>query len=160
MNFSIDWPGAITCWHSAIWFPFGQQRRNEKLERILIIHRESDNALSWLSTLGGAFSALGDYMEHCAVIAGRISIHQLRIALRLGDPLIAARCKLWLALSMIQRGYLRRAKRLIREQYQLAHSLPVLDTRLVRMCYGIWAKLQYVHRMEHQAKKKKSARSL
>lgn len=27
--------------------------------------RELDSALAWLSTLGGAFSALGDNFEHC-----------------------------------------------------------------------------------------------
>lgn len=26
---------------------------------------EIENAFSWLSTLGGAYSALGDYFEHC-----------------------------------------------------------------------------------------------
>lgn len=27
--------------------------------------RELDSALAWLSTLGGAFSALGDNFKHC-----------------------------------------------------------------------------------------------
>jgi len=27
--------------------------------------RELDNAMSWLSTLGGAFSALGEEFKHC-----------------------------------------------------------------------------------------------
>lgn len=45
---------------------------------------EVDHALSWLSTLGGAFSALGDYFEACADTAGKISVHQLKLALRLG----------------------------------------------------------------------------
>lgn len=43
-----------------------------------------DHAFSWLSTLGGAFSALGDYFENCAETAGKISIQQLQLAFRLG----------------------------------------------------------------------------
>lgn len=45
---------------------------------------EVDHAFSWLSTLGGAFSALGDYFENCAETAGKISIQQLQLAFRLG----------------------------------------------------------------------------
>ena len=39
--------------------------RNERLERLVIERKELDNAMSWLSTLGGAFSALGEESIHC-----------------------------------------------------------------------------------------------
>lgn len=39
--------------------------RNERLERLVIERRELENAMSWLSTLGGAFSALGEEIVHC-----------------------------------------------------------------------------------------------
>lgn len=39
--------------------------RNERLERLVTERRELDNAMSWLSTLGGAFSALGEEFKHC-----------------------------------------------------------------------------------------------
>lgn len=29
---------------------------------------ELDNAMSWLSTLGGAYSALGDHFSHCVSV--------------------------------------------------------------------------------------------
>ena len=80
-----------------------------------------------------------------AEVAGKISVHQFSIALRLGDPLTIARCKLYLALSLVQRGHLAAARRIIEEQYTMARALPVVDTRLVAMCLGIWARLKYEH---------------
>ncbi|XP_042234293.1 uncharacterized protein LOC121874260 isoform X2 [Homarus americanus] len=58
--------------------------------------------MSWLSTLGGACSALGDYSAQFAERAGTISLQQLDIAFRLGDPLIVSRCRLYAAISLIQ----------------------------------------------------------
>jgi hypothetical protein len=116
---------------------------SERLERLVMERRELENAMSWLSTLGGAFSALGEEIVHCAEIAGRISVQQFRIALRLGDPMTVARCKLYLALSLVQTGHLASARCIVEQQYLLACSAPVLDTRLISMCLGIWAKLKY-----------------
>lgn len=33
--------------------------------QIILERSEADHAMSWLSTLGGAFSALGENFEHC-----------------------------------------------------------------------------------------------
>ncbi|XP_026474157.1 uncharacterized protein F58A4.6, partial [Ctenocephalides felis] len=104
---------------------------------------ELDHAMSWLSTLGGAFSALGEEFIYCAEMAGKISYHQLRLALRLGDPTTVARCKLYLSLSLIQRGSLLLARRIILEQYNIAKNSNFVDARLINMCKGIWSKLQY-----------------
>ena len=86
------------------------------------------------------------FLESCwlqAETAGHISVQQFRIALRLGDPMTVARCKLYLALSLVQTGHLVSARRIVEQQYRLACSAPVLDTRLISMCLGIWAKLKY-----------------
>lgn len=61
-----------------------------------------DTSMSWLSTLGGACSALGDYKSSFALRAGAISLEQLEIAMRLGDPGIISRCRLYAAISFIQ----------------------------------------------------------
>lgn len=114
---------------------------------------ELDNALSWLSTLGGAFSALGDHFEKCALIAGKISVDQLRLALQLGDPTIAARCRLYYSLSLIQQQKFRLSKYIILQEYHNAKTSIIIDFRLIRMCKGIWAKLQYEHNV-HRAKRK------
>lgn len=70
--------------------------------------------------------------------------------------MIVARCKLYLALSLVQRGHLVLARRIIEQQYYRARSAPVLDTQLISMCLGIWAKLKYEHhkrRTERRGKK-------
>ncbi|XP_065217747.1 uncharacterized protein F58A4.6 [Planococcus citri] len=105
--------------------------------------RELDSALAWLSTLGGAFSALGDNFEHCAIMAGRISVTQFKIAIRLGDPPTVSRCRLFYALSLIQRGSLKMARSIIENEYKKAITVYARDRRLRKMCCGIWAKLQY-----------------
>lgn len=33
--------------------------------QMVVERQETDHAMSWLSTLGGAFSALGEEFEHC-----------------------------------------------------------------------------------------------
>lgn len=121
---------------------------NDRMVTLALERREVDNAMSWLSTLGGAFSALGDQFDHCALVAGRISIQQLKLALRLGDPLTVSRCKLYLALSLLQRGYLKDAQKIIERQYAFARSSSVVDMRLIRMCQGIWAKLKYMYQIK------------
>lgn len=116
-----------------------------EIVRILIWEQlEIDHMMSWLSTLGGAFSALGDYFENSADIAGKISIQQMKLAFRLGDPGIIARCLLYLSISLIQKHKFRIAQRIIRSQYAFAkqHS----DVRLTKMCLGIWSKLQWTHK--------------
>ncbi|XP_024947310.1 uncharacterized protein F58A4.6 isoform X2 [Cephus cinctus] len=124
--------------------------RNERITYLVLEHREVDHAMSWLSTLGGAFSALGEQFEHCAEIAGKISLRQFELALRLDDPLLVARCKLYAALSLLQRGRLRIAKSIIRNIYTFA--VHQKDVRLVRMCQGVWAKLQYSYKLKRQKK--------
>ncbi|KAJ8891669.1 hypothetical protein PR048_004197 [Dryococelus australis] len=119
----------------------------ERVERLVLERMELGNTMSWLSTFGGAFSALGEEVKDCALIAGRISVKQLSIAIRLGDPLQVARSKLYLALSLIQQGRLSRARRIIEEQYRTVKSLPVIDNSVIRMCQGIWAKLKYSYQL-------------
>lgn len=63
-----------------------------------------DSAMSWLSTLGGAFSALGDYDMKFAEFAGETSRKQMKIAIRLQNPDLIARCWLYFALSLIQKA--------------------------------------------------------
>ncbi|XP_017770695.1 PREDICTED: uncharacterized protein F58A4.6 [Nicrophorus vespilloides] len=114
---------------------------NSKTRELVRERCELDNALSWLSTLGGAFSALGDYFVDRAKTAGKISLHQLQLALKVGDPLIAARCRLYFSLSLIQQGKYKVAKDIVMYEYDNAkHGT---DVRLVRMCKGIWSKLSY-----------------
>ncbi|XP_002132992.2 uncharacterized protein F58A4.6-like [Drosophila pseudoobscura] len=113
-------------------------------------HIAVEHLMSWLSTLGGGFSALGEQFERCAKTAGRISLQQLKIGLRLGDPCLQARCKLYYGISLIQRGHLRAAKHLIRDQFKFALVHREKDRRLVRMCQGIWMRLVYEYQQRRQ----------
>ncbi|CRK87635.1 CLUMA_CG001431, isoform A [Clunio marinus] len=120
--------------------------------RLLIWEQlEIDHMMSWLSTLGGAFSALGDYFETSAEIAGKISIQQMRLAFRLGDPGLRSRCLLYFSISLIQKHEFKIAQKIIKSQYEFAKQHD--DVRLIKMCLGIWSKLQWTHKISRQSKK-------
>lgn len=116
---------------------------------------ELDHTLSWLSTLGGAFSALGDYFVDCAETAAKISAHQFQLALRLGDANIAARCRLYYALSLIQKKEFQLSKRLILNEYHTAMNDSIIDHRLIKICKGIWSKLKYESSLHRKPNKNK-----
>ncbi|KAK9876375.1 hypothetical protein WA026_012686 [Henosepilachna vigintioctopunctata] len=118
---------------------------NERVNEMVREKSELDHVFSWLSTLGGAFSALGDYMTKYAETAGKISINQFKVAARLGNPQIISRCKLYFALSLIQIKKFKVAKKIIHKVYKNELNSIVIDVKLLRMCKGIWAKLQYEH---------------
>jgi len=63
--------------------------------------------------------------------------------MRIGDPLTAARCKLYAAISLMQRGFYKQAKLIVQNQYTFIKSQLVVDERLIKMCCGIWTKLRY-----------------
>ena len=65
-----------------------------------------------------------------------------------------ARSKLYIAIAQIQMNQLRRAKDLIKEQYKFATEIES-DERLVKMCFGIWAKLQHAYTLRRNARQKK-----
>lgn len=104
---------------------------------------ELEYIMSWLSTLGGAFSCLGDDAIRFADIAGKISVKQFNIAITMGDPITISKCKLYYAISLIQLGKLKKAKYILRAEYKFALTQIENDKRLVRMCLGIWEKLKY-----------------
>nr|XP_012232880.1 PREDICTED: uncharacterized protein F58A4.6 isoform X2 [Linepithema humile] len=123
---------------------------SERLMQMVLERQEADHAMSWLSTLGGAFSALGEEFEHCAKMAGKISVRQFELALRLDNPLLVARCRLYSALSLIQRGCFTTPQHMIRRIYKFA--LREKDVRLQNMCQGVWAKLQHSYKQYKQQK--------
>lgn len=70
-------------------------------------------------------------------------MQQLKIAMLIGDPLTAVRCKLYAAISLLQRGFYKQAKSIVQNQYVFIKSQLIVDERLIKMCYGIWTKLRY-----------------
>lgn len=80
-------------------------------------------------------------------------MYQLKLAIEFGDPTIVARSKLYIAIALIQKDQLRAAKHIIRQQYKF--SIEEKDDRLVKMCLGIWMKLQYSYLLRKKAKESK-----
>lgn len=99
--------------------------------------------MSWLSTLGGAFSSLGNDVLKFAHIAEKISTHQLKLALMIGDPIIISRCKLYYCIALIQKGQLKKAKRIIKKEYDFALTQIENDHKLYKMSVGIYNMLKY-----------------
>lgn len=79
------------------------------------------------------------------MLAGKISIKQMMLANKLGDPGLLARSKLFLSISLIQQLKFKLARKIIEEQYYFGQYTG--DKRLIKMCFGIWSKLQYSHKM-------------
>lgn len=122
---------------------------NERILRLIWTRVEIENAFSWLSTLGGAYSALGDYFDHCAEEAGRISLRQYKLSRMLGDEGLAARSRLYSALSQAQKGNLHISRNIVRNVAAFARETH--DKRLIRMCQGVWAKLKYLRSLKHES---------
>ncbi|ELU01463.1 hypothetical protein CAPTEDRAFT_148849 [Capitella teleta] len=104
-----------------------------------------DDAMNWLNTLGGGYSALGDYSDSHSESAARIALRQWKIASELGNDPIVVRCYLYMSLSLMQRGYLRTSKYILRCQYYRAQHLPIVDRCLFAMCQGLWSRLKHLY---------------
>ena len=108
---------------------------------------EQEDALHWLSTLGGAFSNLGESRPEFAVKAGRNAGKQMLVGLSSGDPSLVARCQLFIAHSQIQLGNLKTAGRMVKAVWRFCHSPPMVNlaisSKLANMCQGIWARLKF-----------------
>lgn len=121
-----------------------------------------DYLMSWLSTLGGACSALGDYSQGFALRAGAISVKQMELALKVGDPALTARCRLYASISLIQQNKYKMAIKIIKDVYGWAKSLPesCVDQRIIRMCQGIWTKLRHEYSLNQCKQSTLSSRAI
>uniref|UniRef100_A0A1I8A3D8 FAT domain-containing protein n=1 Tax=Steinernema glaseri TaxID=37863 RepID=A0A1I8A3D8_9BILA len=102
--------------------------------------------LMWnLSTLGGAFSAMGDYFHSFADKAQQVSLEQLRIAKDLGDPVITARCRLYIAHALAQKGHFEESLTIIRREYRIGRELK--SELLMNCSQGLWSKVRFLKSM-------------
>jgi len=115
---------------------------------------ELEDALHWLSTLGGAFSNLGEHDPQFAVKAGTNAMKQLLVAMRSGDKTVMVKCWLFMGQSLLQQGQFSEAAKILRSVWNICHipplSLLTSTTKLLNMCRGIWA------RLKHEREKAKS----
>lgn len=105
--------------------------------------------VSSLSTLGGAHSAMGEFYEQHSIKAGVVSVQQYAVALKMNNPILKARCKIYFAQSLMQRGRLKQAAKIIRSEYEVAKDLPG-DFELVRTCcLAAWSRYQYLRTLKN-----------
>lgn len=108
---------------------------------------ELEDALHWLSTLGGAFSNLGEHNQQFAVRAGTNARKQLVVAMRCGDQSVVIKCWLFIGQSLLQQGQFSEASRVLRMVWRVCHRPPLAllssTTKLLNMCRGIWARLRH-----------------
>ncbi|XP_054749557.2 uncharacterized protein LOC129255031 [Lytechinus pictus] len=129
-------------------------RWSKKMLPLWLARISMEDSFSWLSTLGGAYSALGDHFHHFAEKAGRVSIHQMKLACQLGDPILLAKCRVYMAQSLMQNGFIQHAMFIVRAQYRFAVSLGEnTDQRLINMCRGVWSIIQYLHKEKKEHRK-------
>ncbi|CAI9715861.1 Hypothetical predicted protein [Octopus vulgaris] len=124
-----------------------------KMQHLVEMKLRMDEAMAILSTLGGGYSALGEYYENHSLEAFNIAVKQLQIALKSTDPLSVSRCYLYIALSLMQRGYLHCSRAIIRKQFSFAKNHMIQDGRLISMCHGLWAKLGFLYHLRNMKKK-------
>jgi len=108
---------------------------------------EMEDALHWLSTLGGAFSNLGEHSPQFALRAGDNAMKQLLVAMRSGDKTVVVKCWLFLGQSLLQQGQFRDSATILRRAWRECHIPPLAllnsTAKLLNMCRGIWARLKY-----------------
>ncbi|KAM7310375.1 hypothetical protein ISCGN_007283 [Ixodes scapularis] len=128
-----------------------------KLGYLVAEQVELENAMAWLSTLGGAYSALGDNNVKFAEAASQVSVQQLKLALRIGDPATLCRCRIYIAMSLLQRGYFRSCQRLLREQHQFSVSAEgQREPRLAKMCQSVWDRMRYLRLLRRKSPQARS----
>uniref|UniRef100_A0A915D3C7 Uncharacterized protein n=1 Tax=Ditylenchus dipsaci TaxID=166011 RepID=A0A915D3C7_9BILA len=97
-----------------------------------------------LSTLGGALSAMGDFIDEFVNRALEVSLKQRRIAQLLGDPVLISRCNMYIALSLAQKKNFPIAIAIIRQEYRNARKI---DCQLLMNCaQGLLQKIMYMRK--------------
>lgn len=118
--------------------------------QLIYRHAQASLMMSWLSTLGGAFSSLGDTDSKSAQMAGRISFHQFCLSRRVHNRSFSVQCILFATISCIQRCMYRRATRLV--SWAATHTETHRDYRLSNMYNAIMQKLRYERELNKQAR--------
>jgi len=122
---------------------------------------ELEDAIHWLSTLGGAYSNLGEHSLAFAHLACDNAFRQMKIALRSDDPFVIYRCWLYVAMSSMQQGHLSQSRRIIEHTYQKfsynENGRRIEHQKIKNMCLGIWARLKYVWNSRSKRRKRTSS---
>ena len=93
------------------------------LHPIIVERLQLEYMVASLSTLGGAYSAMGDFYDEHSVKAALVSRRQYAVASKMKNEVLKSRSKIYFAHSLMQRGRLKAGARLIREEYLLARDM-------------------------------------
>ncbi|CAG2100218.1 unnamed protein product [Medioppia subpectinata] len=109
---------------------------------LVTIRMRVEESFSWLSTLGGAYSSLGENNIHFAIKAGQISRSQLLLASITGDPNLMAKCGIFMAYSLCQQDRKRAAIQLIRRTLhpfinRIEFCDQIVKSMFCALCYRI-----------------------
>ncbi|CAF0709210.1 unnamed protein product [Brachionus calyciflorus] len=108
-----------------------------------------DGYSAFFSTLGGAYSSLGEESYEHAKNAESISKKQLALAYAFNDPNAISRCKLFLAFSYIQLLKFKEANFILRNEYKYlsdeSNKKLITDGKLRVMCIAGLKKLKFVY---------------
>jgi len=118
-----------------------------RIQRLVRERMEVEESLAVLSTLGGAYSSLGERDSRRAVVAGNIARLQLLLSSSRGDPNLVMRCCIYQVYSLCQRGLRRRAAFVLKT---LVH--PTLSQMMIKSVCDEAVKNMYraaVHRIRY-----------
>lgn len=108
---------------------------------------ELEDALHWLSTLGGAFSNLGEHDHQFAVRAGSNAMKQLMVAMKFGDKTVVVKCWLFIGQSLLQQKKYKQSAEVLRSVWEICNRPPFYSLssteKLRNMCKGVWARLKH-----------------
>lgn len=105
---------------------------------------QNEYIAAYLSTLGGAYSSLGDYFEKHAKKAGLISRKQYILAIHMNDPVQRLRCQLFYAHSLMQCNQIRKAAKTIRYVYKQCKGSSFDLSLVLTCCKAAWSKYLYL----------------
>lgn len=111
-----------------------------------------ENFTAYFSTLGGAYSSLGEELYFQALNAEIVSKQQLQLACEFEDPNAICKSQMFVALSYIQLCKFKEAMEILKTQKSLLNdpsNKTITDDRLKVMCIAVIKKLKF-HKYMHK----------
>ena len=109
-----------------------------------------ESALTWLNTMGGAYSSLGERSKHHARVAHNIATKQLAIADKLNDSRLMTQCNLYMAFGLLQQEKYKPARHIIADQMKSSNVTGRrAEEKLYQMCLSAKERLKFGKRKIH-----------
>lgn len=123
---------------------------NRRLLYQIRLKMELWESMAWMSTLGGAYSCLGEHDTYFASKAGAMSKTQMQLSSVVGDPNLVVRCAIYKVYSFCQLNQRKKARSFLKD-----HIFPFLSQMIFNKCCDNIVKNMYraaCHKVKyHQA---------